>query len=239
MEQLTPTQEALAALISSSRSTMHALGECSKHEPESLLRRECGRAIVAIDLLCAALSQPAVGAQPLAGDSESAELAEWLKDGETVLGRLKREHKDVLTAMEMLAGERRLVEQLRAQLGDSAPTGAQPLPAQQEPPSDYLLGLMASESKRIADRLEDESTRSTSLFMSAAETIRQLLKFLPAQAGEPAGAQAGAEWVDKAIRLAVQANADAGDRLFKGNPYAELRAHLTTLAAIPEAKEPK
>lgn len=73
----------------------------------------------------------------------------------------------------------------------------------------------------------------------------------PTPKGEPAGAQAGAKWVEEAMLLAWKAaqyyqeywnpeNArkpEYADCWVKCEPYKALRAHLTTMAAIPEAKE--
>lgn len=102
---------------------------------------------------------------------------------------------------------------------------------------------MAQITSSMLNDIEQAAERGARYPLTANET-KQLVflarSAIAAQAGEPAGAQAGGEWVEEAMRLALKW-ADDRSSDDPASPVVDslnaLRAHLTTVAAIPEAKE--
>jgi len=263
MEQLTPTQEALAALDAI---------QVNIYDKTCANYKHC-QTIRAVLWDADALSQPAVGAQPLPAQPvatvrfDSGEVhivpavrdahSSPLRDGQKLCAcppapsepaqpvPAGEETITVQEAWELAGGNpgiratrQELAEALRQldAVCDEAATHPQP----------------AQASTQVPVAHSDGQLREWLIQLGACGTVdAAIVKFRsilasPVTPGEPAGAQAGwaAEWMETAIDLAVKwADARSSDEPTSEvvAAFEAMRLHLlsalTTMAAIPEAKE--
>jgi len=261
MEQLTPTQEALAA-----HDKLHELGFVREEDWFVKYPGEIYMEQIHVDTIAALVSQPAVGAQPLPAQTE--DVLEALRMAELTMRenglRCHAGYKLVCRVLEAtppapsepaqpvpaveetitvqeaweMAGGNPGIRATRQELAEAL----RQLDAACDEAATHPQPAQASAQVPVAKVVGESAGRGSIIWLDGNMPIHTLLYASPVTPGEPAGAQAGAELVEEAMRLATKMMRDSwatGNDAAWQPGYQALRAHLTTMAAIPEAKEPK